>query len=149
LSDYIPFYFTPLSPMFYNIHAGWNGIRQRRNEEIVILVSSLYKLRAQGVPFVFTDRHAYLSAAEYSSDLACLSRIDWKILQAHDFKTDPEDPLKRERYEAEALIHRHTPMDALLGMACYNQPVATGLGEHVTQRGLKTRIVVRQSWYFR
>src|SRR6266851_10313202 len=36
LSDYIPFYFTPLSMMSYNIKTGYRGIRQRSNEEIVI-----------------------------------------------------------------------------------------------------------------
>jgi hypothetical protein len=114
--------------MFYNINTGWNGIRQRRNEEIVILVSSLNNLCAQNVPFIFTDRHAYLAAALFSSDLAHLDRIDWRILQNRDFKTDPEDPRKRERYEAEALVHRHVPIDALLGIVCYNAIVAADLG---------------------
>src|SRR6476469_2089684 len=27
LSDYVPFYFTPHSPMLYNIKTGWNGIK--------------------------------------------------------------------------------------------------------------------------
>lgn len=42
LADYVPFYFTPFSPMLYNILTG-RGVRQRPNEEIVILVSSLHR----------------------------------------------------------------------------------------------------------
>ena len=38
LSDYVPFYFTPFSPMMYNIHTGVGGVKQRKNDEIVILV---------------------------------------------------------------------------------------------------------------
>lgn len=45
LSDYVPFYFTPRSPMLLNIKTGHNGIRQRGNDEILILVSTLYKVR--------------------------------------------------------------------------------------------------------
>ena len=80
LDNYIPFYFTPYSPMMLNIKTGYRGIQQRRNEDIVIVVTSLYRLREQKIDFVFTDRHAYLRAAEFSSDLADLDRIDWGIL---------------------------------------------------------------------
>ncbi len=31
LSDYIPFYFTPLSMMLYNINTGFRGVRKRSN----------------------------------------------------------------------------------------------------------------------
>jgi ssDNA thymidine ADP-ribosyltransferase, DarT len=72
LSDYVPFYFTPHSPMLYNIKTGYGGIRKRSNEEIVILVSSLSVLKARDVSFVFTDRHAYLSAAQFFSDPSML-----------------------------------------------------------------------------
>ena len=58
LSDYVPFYFTPFSPMMYNIKTGYGGIRKRSNEEIIILVSSLHRVHQMGVRFVFTDRHA-------------------------------------------------------------------------------------------
>lgn len=96
LSDYVPFYFTPFSPMLLNIKTGYGGIRHRDNAEIAILVSSLPTLQAKAVPFVFTDRHAYLQAAEFFSDLSQLPRIDWTILQKRDFKGDPEDPGKKE-----------------------------------------------------
>ena len=120
LSDYIPFYFTPLSMMSYNIKTGYRGVRQRSNEEIVILVSSLRKLERDGVRFLFTDRHAYLGDACYYNNLDDLSRIDWTILQQHDFKRDAKNPEKTDRYQAEALVHRHLPIASLLGIACYN-----------------------------
>lgn len=63
LSDYIPFYFTPYSPMLYNIKTGHNGITRRPMGQIVIMVSALPKLAGQNIPFVFTDRHAYLQIA--------------------------------------------------------------------------------------
>ena len=37
LSDYVPFYFTPFSPMLRNITTGWGGVKRRSNDEIVIL----------------------------------------------------------------------------------------------------------------
>jgi len=41
LGDYVPFYFTPWSPMLLNIKTGRNGVIQRPNREIAIFVSSL------------------------------------------------------------------------------------------------------------
>lgn len=54
LNDYVPFYFTPFSPMMKNIHSGWAGIKQRSNDEIVILVSDLNQIKSQGLPFLFS-----------------------------------------------------------------------------------------------
>ena len=72
LSDYIPFYFTPFSPMMYNIKTGWGGIRRRDNDEIVIMVSSLRMLHNRNIPFLFTDRHAYLVAGQFYSGLCAI-----------------------------------------------------------------------------
>src|SRR4051812_35070924 len=58
LEDYVPFYFTPFSPMLYNIKTGWGGIQQRPMRDIVVLTTALPLLQEKGVPFVFTDRHA-------------------------------------------------------------------------------------------
>src|SRR6266446_10848878 len=72
LSDYIPFYFTPHSPMLYNIKTGWNGLKQTPMPDIAIIVSSLYALAERGIRFVFADRHAYVMAAQFSNDLGDL-----------------------------------------------------------------------------
>jgi ssDNA thymidine ADP-ribosyltransferase, DarT len=148
LGDYIPFYFTPFSPMLYNIKTGWAGIRQRNNDEIVIMVSSLRTLQADKIPFLFTDRHAYLAAAQFYSDLARLDQIDWGMLQRRDFSNNPDDPSKKERYQAEALIHKHLPIGALAGLVCYNDDVLKSLNGALSQRNQTMRVVKKPSWYF-
>ena len=118
LSDYVPFYFTPFSPMMFNIKTGYGGIKKRANDEIAILVSSLREVHQLGLQFVFTDRHAYPPLAQYFNDLAQLAAIDWLLLQRRDFQRDPDDPVKVERYQAEALVHHHLPIAALSGVIC-------------------------------
>jgi hypothetical protein len=148
LSDYIPFYFTPFSPMMYNIKTGWGGIRQRNNDEIVIMVSSLRTLQTNKIPFLFTDRHAYLAAAQFYSDLARLDQIDWDMLQRRDFRNDPDDPSKKERYQAEALVHKHLSVDALSGLVCYSDDVLKSLNAVLAERKLAMKVVKKPDWYF-
>ena len=148
LSDYIPFYFTPFSPMMYNIKTGWGGITKRSNNEIIILVSSLHKLSDDGVSFVFSDRHAYLETAEFSSSPADLEMIDWKLLRSKDFKRSNDDPGRVERYQAEALVHRHMPIKSLIGMGCYSRNVENHIDQLLTQREIRLKVCITQNWYF-
>lgn len=148
LGDYVPFYFTPFSPMLLNIKTGWNGIRQRSNDEIVILVSSLHRLEELGVPFVFSDMHAYMNAAQLYSDLARLDQIDWDILQRRDFKRDQNDLGKVDRYMAEALVRGSLPVESLLGLVCYNTAVESPLKALIEEAGLSVKTIVRPAWYF-
>ena len=47
------------------------------------------------------------------------------------FKRDGNDLDKVERYQAEALVHRHLPMDAVLGIGCYSDSVASFIQEQI------------------
>lgn len=147
LADYVPFYFTPFSVMMKNIHSGW-GVPQRRNEEIVILVSSLPHIQQLGLPFVFTNAHAYPDWTNYYSDLAQLGEIDWGLLQRRDFKRDADDPRKMERYQAEALIHRHLPVQGILGIVCYTDALKQSIEQAIQARNLTLQVYARTGWYF-
>ncbi|WP_234197784.1 type II toxin-antitoxin system toxin DNA ADP-ribosyl transferase DarT [Pseudacidovorax sp. NFM-22] len=149
LNDYVPFYFTPFSPMLLNIKSGRAGITQRRNDEIVILVSSLRRVAADAnLRWLFTDSHAYYQWANYYDNLQHLDQIDWPILQARDFKRDPDDPAKFERYQAEALVHQHMPVSALLGVVCYTSALKQNIEQQVAARGLNLAVHARPGWYF-
>ena len=148
LSDYVPFYFTPFSMMMYNIRTGYGGIRQFPNSEIVIMVSSLRDLAERGVVAVFSDRHAYLQTAQFFRSLEDLDKIDWGILQRRDFKKDVDDPEKTARYQAEALVHRHLPVDHLAGIVCWSQKEQRILERQREESGLALKVLARPNWYF-
>lgn len=148
LSDYIPFYFTPHSPMLFNIKTGYQGIPRRPMTEIVIIVSALPILAKKGIPFIFTDRHAYLQTATFFSDLADLNRIAWDLLRQRDFRRDPNDPGKFERYQAEALVHQHLPVIALSGIICHGEAQKVLLQGEVEKRQKILQIVVKPNLYF-
>jgi hypothetical protein len=148
LSDYVPFYFTPFSIMMYNIKTGYGGIQRVPNEEIVILVSSLRKVLELGIPFAFTDRHAHVRWANYFTDLEQLGEVDWPLLNSRNFSHNPDDPDKKARYQAEALIWKSVPLQALTGVCCYTEGVRSWIQDALDERDSKLRTTVQANWYF-
>ncbi len=148
LSDYVPFYFAQKSVMMLNIKTGYNGVARRRNGEIVVLVSSLHKLREVGTRFVFTNGHAVLRETDYFEEMSDLHRIDWNLLKSGDFSRDPEDPGKMGRYQAEALAHLKIPAEALIGIACHDTLARERVETTVGERDLTIPVKVLPSWYF-
>jgi ssDNA thymidine ADP-ribosyltransferase, DarT len=123
--------------MAYNINTGRN-VPKRTNSEIIILVSSLPKLIKDGIRFLFTDRHASATVpkVKFSEELNELDRIDWKILQARDFSRDNDDLDKTSRYQAEALVYKHMPLESLLGVACCDTDQRRWVDDLVSQNGI-------------
>ncbi|WP_020468103.1 type II toxin-antitoxin system toxin DNA ADP-ribosyl transferase DarT [Zavarzinella formosa] len=147
LSDYIPFYFTPFTPMMLNIKTGHQGVTKRPMSELVIMVSSLRQVAAIGHSFCFTDRHAYLEAAFYSSDLMDLHVVDWEKIQRRDFRRDVNDPERFERYQAEALIHGALSLNALLGLVCYGEEQQQKIMGLVKSQVLEIKVLNLPSWF--
>jgi len=134
--------------MLLNIKSGRNGITRRSNEEIVIVVSSLHRLKALNVSFVFSDRHAYASTACFYSDLSDLNQVDWTILRNRDFRRDVNDPGKVERYQAEALVYQCCPIAAILGIGCFTGAVKQSLDLLANERNVIVKTTVQSGWYF-
>ena len=65
-----------------------------------------------------------------------------------DFKQDPEDPGKKERYQAEALIWKEVPLDALLAVCCYSPAVKSRVESQIAESGKALTTLVQTSWYF-
>ncbi len=147
LSDYVPFYFTPFSPMVLRIITG-KEVLPRPRDELCFLVTSLHHLAAQDIPFVFADRHAYLAAATFHRDVADLPSLCWAAWQARKFARNPDDPEAFERYQAEALVYGHLPLCGLQGIICYDSATHDTIADLMAGRELDLRLLQRPEWYF-
>jgi hypothetical protein len=64
------------------------------------------------------------------------------------FKTDDNDPGKQLRYQAEALIHKYVPLEAILGIACFNDVVRKDLEALLKEHGIELTVRSTPTWYF-
>ena len=147
LSDYVPFYFTPFSPMLYKIKTG-HGVNAVSMNDIVILASSLHKLTKTNTSFLYTDRHAYLETANYFDDLKYLDRIGWHDLAGRDFQRDMNRPDKLERYQAETLIHKHLPISTLGAIICYCLQTKSKVLSMIEHSSTSVRVLYNPNWFF-
>jgi hypothetical protein len=147
LSDYVPFYFAPFSPLLRHIKTGRHGITRRPIAETVILVSSLSTFAAAGIPFVFTDQHASLMTATFFTSIADLPRLDWPLWQTQDVQRDLRDPDKLARQAAEALAYRHVPVTALHAVACYREEEQRELEAMMPSATTPLPVFRRPEWF--
>lgn len=117
-------------------------------EDIIILVSSLPALRANGYAYVFTDRHSVLGYAKFHTGMEELEGLDWEGLRARDFRRDPEKPDKLERYQAKALVHKFLPFSGLTGVVCHGREQEEKLKLILGSAGTDLPVVARPNWYF-
>jgi hypothetical protein len=148
LNDYVSFYFCRHSVMLYNIHTGRVEGVNVRQEEVIHLVSTIERLEAQEMSFLFTNRHAYVANARFFSDRAKLKVLDWPLIKGRDFSRDPDDLDKLERRAAECLIHERLPIEALVGIACCDQKRLDYVTAQLEKRGLELSANLCRGWYF-
>lgn len=139
LHDYVPFYFCPKSPMLFR--------RKDHQREIVYLVTRPSLCVAQGLEWVFTDSHAVTMLAHFIRDLSDLDRLDWKSIRS-DYWGGDENQETRRRKQAEWLVYRFVPLEAIVGLAAMTAE-ATDLASNCLQEaGIPVACKIMRSWYF-
>lgn len=147
-SDYVAFYFGYRSPMLYNIKHGYLGVPKRSQEEIIYIVSSIDKIIELGLDFVFFDGHGYHNFSQAFNDIEFLNRVDWKIINASRWYDTEEDPDRKRRKQAEFLIKGEVSLNAILGIATYNEVALTHVNRILKQNSIAIKTVAMSRWYY-
>lgn len=99
------------------------------------------------LPFLFTDRHAYLAHKQVYNQLVNLAELKWGVIKDEEWHRAYSE-LRKELKQAEFLVHQNVPVQALLGIVVHNANVATFVQSEVTKAGLNLHVVVRPDYYY-
>ena len=151
LHDYVPFYLGPRSPMLLQLHTGQVPGYLERQDPLVYLTSTIQRVQAAGLPFVFSNGHGFARITDWFDEPARLDTdIDWATVYARVWNDTLVDPDRQRRKQAEFLVHRFLPWELIDGIAL----VSAAISEQVSQifagveDGLKRPISIREDWYY-
>lgn len=147
LNDYVPFYFHYKMPMLYHIFQGIVPDYAGTQQEIIYLVSTAEQIHSLNIPFVFTDRHAYLQHKTVYNSLADLPRLSWGVIR-DDTWYMVYTALRKELKQAEFLVYQHLPANALMGIVCHNDEIANFVRNAVQQANSNLQVVVKPEYYY-
>ncbi|MFV1883029.1 MAG: DUF4433 domain-containing protein [Balneola sp.] len=142
LGEYVPFYFAGHSPMLYLIMNGYSGVHQRKQEDIVYMISSVDRVEQEGLEFVFSDRNAKLKFAQFYSDIDDFENLDWDIILAKMWRNTDQKPDKQDLKQAEFLIRNEMPVTCIEQIVVKTTARKTQIEAMIAQHRLQIPVVV-------
>jgi len=149
VSDYVPFYFAPRSPMLFVISKGSVPTYTRPQNELVYVCSRPSRLIELGTQPIFTRRNASLVNAEFFTDPAELAtKIDWELMNATMWTNTSEDGDRKARRAAECLVHDRVPPEAIVGIATQSDERMSDVQAILANLGVPLQVVSQPAWYY-
>lgn len=149
LGDYVPFYFAPRSPMLYTIDRGNVLDYAEGQTPIVHLVACINFVMQNKLDCLFSDRHAELAHAEFSSDLAKINSIvDFDLMKQTYWNDTKDYPDRKEKRQAEFLVYHFFPWQGIQMIGVINQIISDNVSIILEQSNHKPDVAVRRDWYY-
>jgi ssDNA thymidine ADP-ribosyltransferase, DarT len=125
ITDYVPFYFGPRTPMLFRLHTGQVRGYAEGQKRLVYLVADVDEVRTAGLPFVFSDGHGLAAFTRWFDEPRHLDEVDWKAVNARYWASDATDNDRQRRKQAEFLIHRFCPWEVIRGIVVVDAEMKT------------------------
>lgn len=148
LSDYIPFYLGPRSPMLYQIATGWEDIRRHPQEEIIYYISSISVINQYKLLYFFTDGHARSQTTTFYNKESDFDKLDWDTIKAIYWKSDETDLRRKEKKQAEVLIKHHVPILCIQYISVYNEQAKQNVLDLLDKHHLSIPVRISLNLYY-
>lgn len=148
VSDYVPFYFCPRSPMLYAVHGGQVSGYEGGQANVVHLVAEAEALVASGAICVHTEGHAAMQPIAFHPGCEGLSRLDWPLIRSGSWGNTPDDGDRKRRKQAEFLVHGSVPWTAISHVGVIDATIAARVTALLATASHRPEVVVQRHWYY-
>lgn len=148
VADYVPFYFAERSPMLCAIHNGRVADYREGQNSIVHIFSSVEKVAAENLPFVFTDGQADMATSRFFDELKDLDKIDWNIMRERYWSDTDEDGDRSRRRKAEFLVYNNFPVHLFGGIGVISEEMKRRVEKILSDAAIEMRVFVKRHWYY-
>lgn len=149
LSEYVPFYFGPRSPMLYTINRGNVPGYGDGQGPLVHLVADSYTIEAAGHDVVFTDGHPVILLSEFSNDLSQIpDMVDLPLMGERYWYDTDDDPDRKRRRQAELLVHRQLSFESIHRIGVMSQDTAILVDQALDGLAQAPEVAVERGWYY-
>jgi len=150
LHDYIPFYFGYLSPMLLQLKTNRVAGYNEGQTPLIYLVSTVQAIAAAGCRFVFSNGHGIAAFTDWFDDLGSLDEVDWNMVNERYWSDSVNDMDRQRRKQAEFLIQRKCPWDAIIEIVVLNQAASSRVEEiqAAFDQALRRPVSIRPGWYY-
>jgi ssDNA thymidine ADP-ribosyltransferase, DarT len=146
VSDYVPFYYAPRSPMLYRISRGGVQGYTEGQSPLIYLVSTVETVRSAGLAWVGSDGNCAAATTRHYNDWDVLiDNIDWELMKTRYWANTVDDGDRMRRRAAEFLVHNFFPLDHVHAIIAMQGNIAASATQ--LTRG-KIPVRVNSSWYF-
>ena len=129
-----------------------NGSRVEGYDEgqapIIYLVSSVERVAASRVTWLFTEGHAEIAFSDYFDDLADLDKIDWNIMRSRYWNDTDEAPDRKRKRQAEFLVHQFFPWELVEYIGVSEGKIERIVREMLENSDHVPDVGIERNWYY-
>jgi hypothetical protein len=117
-------------------------------EPIIYLASYAEDVAKAGLDYVFTNKHAVLTLANFYNDLADLGSVDLALMKARYWNNTEDDPDRLERRQAEFLVKGSFPLNLVVQIGVGSKTILERVEAEIAESNYPIQVQRRQNWYY-
>jgi hypothetical protein len=149
VSDYVPFYFCPRSPMLYAIRGGQVEGYPGGQAQVLHLVADAEAIEAAGHACLHTDGNAASQPLRFHAGTANLATaLAWDVINSTSWGNTLEDNDRKRRKQAEFLVWQRVPWHAIVAIGVIDEAIAGQVRQSITGAAHLPIVAVHRDWYY-